>query len=143
MRLGDINLSPFDTYVLNLINRATELAGHNNWWLRGFGQIMAREQTLDGKMNLINILRSQMVRLYGDAGRTDPYEGGFQMRPRKTKKSARKSARKSTRKTKKSAKKTKKSAKKSASNTESKKEKTKKKSKSKKSDDWDAKKMGF
>ena len=109
MRLGDINLSPFDTYVLNLINRALELAGpngHNNWWLRGFGQTMAQEQTLDGKLDLINILRSQMVRLYGDAGRTDPYEGGFQMRPRKTKKSARKT-KKSARKTKKSARKTK------------------------------------
>ena len=103
--------SPFDTYVLNLINRALELAGHNDWWLRGFGQTMAREQTLDGKMDLINILRSEMVRLYGDAGRTDPYEGQFQMRPRKTKKSARKT-KKSARKTKKSARKTKKSARK-------------------------------
>ena len=90
MRLSDINLSPFDTYVLNLINRASELAGHNNWWLRGIAQAMTREQSLDGKMDLINHLRSEMVRQYGDPGRTEPDEGQFQRRPRKTKKRTKK-----------------------------------------------------
>ena len=113
MRLADINLSSFDTYILDLFNRAAELAGDNYGWLRLFmirnGEL-SRLQDREGQINLINMLRSEMVRRYGNAGRTDPYEGQFQMRPRKTKKSVRKT-KKSVRKTKKSVRKSKKSAK--------------------------------
>lgn len=112
MRLAAINLPPFDSYVLNVMNRATELAaGDGNYgWLRQYlhrYEELNRNRDREGLQDMVNILRNEMTRRYGDAGRTDPYEQPLRMRPRKAKKSAKKS-KKSAKKGKKSAKKSKK-----------------------------------
>ncbi len=119
MRLAAINLPPFDSYLLNVLNRATELAsGDGNYgWLRQYlhrYEELDRNRDREGLQDMVNILRNEMTRRYGDAGRTDPYEQPLRMRPKKAKKSAKK-AKKSVKKGKKSVKKDKKSVKKGKS----------------------------